>query len=192
MYLQKTIKEYLSELSARQPTPGGGSAAALCGAMGVALLEMVLNFTIGKERFKDFEDEAREILTNLEKARLELEGLIDEDVSAYKEIVSAYKSKDKNLIDKALKNGYDISFRICNATLNAAGFILRIKENANLNLITDVGAGAEFLNAAFRSAILNIEINLKDIEDRDFVEQAEMKKKSCFEEFDRIYQKMRF
>ena len=79
MYILEPIKQYIDDLAARQSTPGGGSAAALSGAVGTALLEMGCNFTIGNERYKEFADEAQENLIYLENIRGRFAELIDRD-----------------------------------------------------------------------------------------------------------------
>lgn len=169
MYINDTLYNYIFDLAAKQPTPGGGSAAGLCGALGAALLEMVGNFTIGNERYKDVEKDVQAHLTSLKKIREEFSLLIDKDVETYSAIRSAFKTKDKKVIDKALKDGYRISLNICKLSMEAMNIGAGLSIKGNLNLITDVGCGAEFLNAAFNSGIFNAEINLKGIGDKDFI-----------------------
>ncbi|MDP8230184.1 MAG: cyclodeaminase/cyclohydrolase family protein [Candidatus Gorgyraea atricola] len=169
MYINKSLKKYIDDLAAKLPAPGGGSAAALSGALGIALLEMVCNFTIGKEKYKAVEQDVQAHLDSLKKIREEFSALIDEDVATYTSICSAYKSKDKKLIDKALKNGYDISLKMCKLSKNAIEIAKDLSKKGNPNLITDVGCGTELLDAAFNSGIINARINLKGIEDKDFV-----------------------
>jgi len=171
MYLQKSIKEYLDELAARQPTPGGGSAASLTGALGTALLEMVCNFTIGNRKYKDIEEITMSHLTTLKKIREEFMALIDEDVKVYGSICSAFKTKDEKIINNALKQGYYISLKMCGLAKAGMTIALNLAEKSNVNLITDAGCGAELLKAGFESGIFNSEINLKGIKDACFVEK---------------------
>lgn len=171
MYLNEPIRKYLDELAARQPTPGGGSAAGLCGAVGTALLEMVCNFTLGNEKYKDVSRETERFLVSLKEIHAGFSALIDEDVKAYSSIRGAFKTKDKKIIDKALKDGYDICLKICELSNKALVVAQELPDKSNINLITDVGCGAELLNAAFNSGIFNCEINLKGMEDKAFVGQ---------------------
>lgn len=171
MYANETIKKYIDDLAAKLPAPGGGSAAGLCGALGAALLEMVCNFTAGKEKYKDVEQDIQENLDSLKKVRDEFTTIIDEDVKAYSEIGNAFKTKDKKIIDKALKNGYYVCLKICELSKKAVVIGLDLSEKGNPNLITDVGCGAELLNAAFNSGVFNCEINLKGIEDKGFTQK---------------------
>lgn len=189
MYLQKSIKEYLDELAARQPTPGGGSAAALTGALGVALLEMVCNFTIGNKRYKDIEKVISSHLSALKKIREEFTALIDDDVKAYNGICSAFKTKDKKIIDNALKNGYRISLKICEFSKSGIDIALELADKSNVNLITDVGCGIELLKAGFNSGAFNSEINLKGIKDLSFTEKGKLVLKKMKDDIEALYKK---
>nr|MBU1328893.1 cyclodeaminase/cyclohydrolase family protein [Candidatus Omnitrophota bacterium] len=171
MYINEPLKKYIDELAARQPTPGGGSAASLTGALGVALLEMVCNFTIGNKKYKDIEEVVVAHLGVLKKIREEFMALIDEDVKVYGSICSAFKTKDEKIIDKALKDGYYISLKICKLSKSGIDVALVLASKSNINLITDVGCGAELLKASFNSGVLNSEINLKGIKDISFAER---------------------
>jgi formiminotetrahydrofolate cyclodeaminase len=172
MYINETITKYLNDLAARQPAPGGGSAAALAGAMGVALLEMACNFTIGNKKYKDMEDIAADCIISAKGIREKFLLLVDEDAKVYSSICAAFKTKDEKIIDNSLKQGYSISLKICE--LAKAGMIiaLNLADKSNVNLITDIGCGAELLKASFESGMFNSEINLKGIKDVSFAEKG--------------------
>lgn len=187
MYLQKSLKEYLDDLSARQPAPGGGSASALTGALGIALLEMVCNFTIGNKKYKDIEGVINTNLISLKKIREEFMALIDEDVTAYGSIYNAFKTKDAKIIDKALKDGCYVSLKICELSKSGTNIALNLADKSNLNLITDVGCGLELLRASFNSGVFNSEINLKGIKDNHFVEKEKLALNALRKDIDRIY-----
>lgn len=171
MYIQKSIEQYLRELAGRQPVPGGGSAIALSGALGIALLEMVCNFTIGNKEYNNFEKDIDSYLVSLKKLRQEFMQVIDEDAKVYSSIQSAFKTKDEKSIDSALKEGYAISLKICQLAKLGMDIALDLPEKGNSNLITDVGCGAELLKSSFNSGVFNARINLKGIKDNIFVEK---------------------
>ncbi len=187
MYIDGSIKKYIEDLSARLPAPGGGSATGACGAIGVALLEMVCNFTIGKEKFKDVENDIKKNLSSLERIEKDFTSIIDEDIKVYSKINNAFKSKDKKIIDKALKEGYDISLKMCKLSKDGLEVALELSEKSNPNLITDVGCGAEFLNASFASGVFNACINLKGIEEKAFVEKERNILNSLKKEIEVLY-----
>lgn len=171
MYINDSIKKYIDDLASRQPAPGGGSAAALCGAVGTALLEMVCNFTVGNKKYADAEQNIKGYLSSLAYIQQGFESLIDEDVKTYSAIRDAFKSKEKIIIDNALKQGYNICLKICVLSKDGLNIASELPEKGNVNLITDVGCGAELLNASFNSGVFNCDINLKGIEDIDFTEK---------------------
>src|SRR5213592_653523 len=77
------VCEFSDQLAAGQPTPGGGSAAALTGALGAGLVSMVCNFTVGRDKYADVEDEVRAVLDRSEELRAELGRAVERDVAAY-------------------------------------------------------------------------------------------------------------
>ena len=189
MYISEPVNKYLEDLAAKKPAPGGGSAAAFTGALGTALLEMVCNFTIGKEKYKDFEQDITKDLYLLTDIRKRFSALIDEDVKAYSAIRDAFKTKDKKNIEDALKNGYDICQKICDSVRSGLGIALDISVKGNLNLITDVGCGAELLNAAFNSGVFNCEINLKGMTDITFAKKERQRLDALKKEISDLYKK---
>lgn len=189
MYIDGPVSKYLNELAARQPMPGGGSAAGLTGAMGTALLEMACNFTIGNKKYKDIEAAVTAHLTALKNIREEFMSLVDEDVKVYETILSAFRAKDEKDIDKALKGGYYISLKICRLSKSGIDIALDLAAGSNVNLITDVGCGAELLKASFNSGILNSEINLKGIKDAPFVEKEKKALRAIEKEITDSYNK---
>ncbi len=192
MYLEKSLKEYLDELAAKQPAPGGGSAAGLAGALGIALLEMACNFTIGNKRYKDIEDTVSAHLAALKKIREEFTAAIDEDVKIYESIHSAFKTKDEKIIANSLKQGYYISLKMCELAKSGMSIASEVAEKSNVNLITDVGCGAELLKASFNSGVFNSEINLKGIKDVSFVEREKLVLDALKKEISELYKKAVF
>ncbi len=174
MHINEPLKKYIDDLAAKQPTPGGGSAAALAGAMGSALLEMVCNFTIGNKKYKDIEDIAADCLISVRGIREKFLLLVDEDTKIYSSICAAFKTKDEKIIDNALKQGYHISLKMCELAKAGMTIALNLAEKSNVNLITDVGCGAELLKAGFESGVFNSEINLKGIKDVSFAEKGRL------------------
>lgn len=152
IYANKPIKQYLDDLAARLPAPGGGSAAALTAATGAALISMVTNFTLGKPKYAKHEKEISAILASSEKLRVELLRLVDLDVIAY-------KSKD-------LKDCLNVPFMVCRLCFEAIKLCPPLVKKGNINLISDVAVAAVLLESAFSAANFNVEINLKLLKDK--------------------------
>ena len=174
MYSEKSLNEYCKALSSKSPAPGGGSASALVGATGAALLGKVANFTVGKEKYKDVEKEMTRILKSSEGLRENFTRLCSEDAMAYKKLSGAFKlpKDDKNRkkkIQEALKEATGVPFEICKVAHEAIKLALPVAEKGNVNLITDAGIAGLMLKCAFQSGLLNVEINLKSITDDEFI-----------------------
>ncbi|MFH1621652.1 MAG: cyclodeaminase/cyclohydrolase family protein [Candidatus Omnitrophota bacterium] len=168
MYIDDSVKKYIDDLSAKLPAPGGGSAAALAGTLGVSLILMVLNYTVGKEKYKKFEEELNQALAAAKELKKKLSMLVDKDVEAYKKVSSTFNSQDGTIKEKTLKDAAGVPIEICNCSYETLKICRSIMDKTNKNLISDIGVAAEFLEAAYNSALLNIKINLKGIKDKEF------------------------
>jgi formiminotetrahydrofolate cyclodeaminase len=169
-----TVAEYAARLAAGEPTPGGGSGAALVGALGVALGEMAANFTRGKDTWEHIEAP----LQRLEQHRAALLALTDADASAYAPVGAAYalprgsdeeKAARREAIQTALKQAAQVPLRAVEEIVAAIEELPTLAEYANKNLLSDVGVAAAFTLAALKTAWLNVEINLSGIKDETYV-----------------------
>lgn len=177
MYINEPIQKYLDDLAARMPAPGGGSCAALAGAMGCSLISMTLNFTVGNEKYKDFEKTARDTLVISEGLRKKFVKLFDEDVNSYELVSKAYKLpkdtdadkiKRKRAVKEAFKQATLTPLHVCQHSVEAIKLLPDLAKSGNKGLICDVEVPVRLLEAAFYSARINALMNLKSIEDGDF------------------------
>ncbi len=169
MYINRPIDEYLTDLAAKKPAPGGGSASALTGATGASLISMVANFTIGKERYKEFEEEAKEILRQSEEIRSKFMRLVDEDVEAYTKLSAVFKTKKGTNIDDVLKEATSVPMEIARLSLDGAKLCGQFADKCNRNLISDIGVAIEMLEASYNGAKFNVDINLNSMKDEKFI-----------------------
>ena len=170
-YQQRSIKEYLDDLAARTPAPGGGSASALAGALGCALLSMSCNFTLGKEKYKDVEPRIKQALKQSEGLRKRLLALVDLDVKAYYKVFNSRKGKP-DVYQKNLISATNVPLEICRLAVSGYKLCPLLTKIANKYLISDVRAGKELLKSCFKSAEFNVIINLPEIKDVSFVNQT--------------------
>ena len=170
MYLDGSIRSYLDDLAAKRPTPGGGSTAALVGATGAGLLSMVASFSK--------EEVIKKILQKTEDLRRELTELVDRDVAVYQKVSAAYKlpkekpvqkRKRSKAIQDALKEALTVPLEVCKLCHETIKLCGELAEKGNVSLISDVGVGVCLLEAAFQSALLNVEINLKGLKDEELI-----------------------
>ncbi len=177
-----SVREYLDKLASNLPAPGGGSGAALAGALGAALGSMVANFTVGKERFSDVEEQVQGSLSLLNELRGELMALVDEDVTAYEAVGAAYRlprateeerARRDEAIEEALQAAAGVPQRIVRAATAAVKAAGDLTDIGNPNLISDVGCAVRLAQAAVDCAWLNVVVNLVLIRDADFVAQMQ-------------------
>lgn len=171
------LKSFIDNTAKGTPTPGGGSVAALVGSLGAALLCMVGNFTIGKPKYKSVEKDVKEILAEVGKLKESLFVLIREDMEAYEKFSRAsqmpkdtppMREKRKQVLQKTLKEAAEVPWRISQASLQVIELAEKLLPKGNPNLITDVGVGVLLAEAALKSAVLNVKINLSFIKDEEY------------------------
>ena len=191
MYIDEPLKKYLDEAASGASTPGGGSVAALAGALGAALTSMVCNFTVGKKKYKDVEAEVAQILAEADDLRGKLLDLMVEDTQVYGQVSAAYgmpretpeeKEARTEAIQKALKAamGAPLEAAICCHRIMKLNEPL--VEKGNKNLISDVGVAILLAESAMRSAIMNVEINLSYIKDEDLCRETREKLRPLMDE----------
>ena len=174
MLTDKKINNFLDELASNSPTPGGGSVAALAGALGAALISMVGNLTIGKKKYEDVEADIKKIISSSEKLRNELGLLIEEDVKVFNDFMATYKmpketEDGKNIraekIEESLIKAAKVPLRVTEKCLEIMNLSKEIAEKGNINVISDAGVAVLMAEAALESAMLNVKINMKMIRD---------------------------
>ncbi len=173
MYINEPIKKYLDDLAAKKPAPGGGSAAALAASIGVSLMSMVANYTVGNPKYKSAERNVADMLLKVERFNDELQAIIDKDVEAYNKLSKAMKEikKDSQALEAVYKEALLPPFEICRITSECLKLCRELAGCGNKNLITDTAIAAILLEGAFFSAKFNVYINRKYISDLKFIEK---------------------
>jgi formiminotetrahydrofolate cyclodeaminase len=158
-FKDKTLQEYLDQLSRREPVPGGGSAAALSAALGLALISMVTNYSIGrKANTKAVEKRLAGILTISETIRLRLLELTSLDSEAYLKIFAA-RSLDKKARQAAAKSARAVPQEVCKLCTKALRLTSYLAQKGNPYLISDVEVAIELLMSAFKGAKIMVRTN---------------------------------
>jgi len=176
--IDKPVTQFLDELASNAPAPGGGSVAALSGALGAALVSMVCNLTVGKKKYADVQAEIEILLGQSEALRQELADLLEADVAAYTVVSQAMKmprdtdeekaARDAEM-DKALKAATEVPLRVAAACVKVMDLCQPAAEKGNINAVSDAGVAVLMAEAGLRSAALNVLINLGWIKDEAFV-----------------------
>ena len=163
------VRQLLMRLSTSDPVPGGGSAAALAGAMGASLVSMVAALTVGRAGYADADALARQIGEAAGSLRDELVDLAQRDSDAYQAFVSARRLPRQTDEQRAARAGAmanailqaaEVPMRTARVASQALELARRVVPIGNRNAVSDAGVAAQLTSAAVRGAILNVRINL--------------------------------
>ena len=201
MIKDKPVQSFLDELASKASTPGGGSAAAIMGAMGAALVSMVANLTVGKKNYEEVDAEMQSLLADSEKLRDQLTDMIKADVDVFDQVMAAYgmaketdeeKSARSTAIQAALKAATDVPLDCARLCAEVIRLCQPMAEKGNTNVISDAGVAVLAAEAALRSAALNVYINIGGIKDQDFAEdrraQLEVLLEGSAEQTEAVYE----
>lgn len=181
MLVDLNIKGFLEETASNAPVPGGGSIAALSGAISAALTEMVANLTIGKKGYEGLEAEMQQIAKDGAKLREKLAADIDRDSDAFNQVMAAFKlpkgteeevEARKAAIQEATKNAALVPLEVATDVFHMMKQIAVVVEKGNKNAVTDGAVAAMMARTAVLSALYNVKINLGSIKDETFVKEA--------------------
>ena len=184
MFKEQQLQTFLDQLASKASTPGGGSAAAIMGAMGAALISMVANLTVGKKKYEDVEAEMQGFLEQSEAVRTRLTGMIQADVDVFDKVMAAYgmareieadKEQRSQAIQAALKEATDVPLACAQLCADVIELCRPVAEKGNINVISDAGVAVLAAHAALRSAALNVYINIGGIRDEEFVNDRRRK-----------------
>ncbi|MGI6627607.1 MAG: cyclodeaminase/cyclohydrolase family protein [Bacillota bacterium] len=171
------LMNFMDDLRAPTGAPGGGAAAAVAGAMGCALFQMVAGVTLSLPRFTEGLDKLEEMREASEYFHKKFLALGDEDANAYRQVEAALKmprstSEEKSQRRKAMQEAFigatESPLNTVEAAIEAMGLLPDLLKYGNPNAITDLAVGFLMLDAAWRGAAMNAEINLGSIKDEEF------------------------
>ncbi|MBQ9004488.1 MAG: cyclodeaminase/cyclohydrolase family protein [Eggerthellaceae bacterium] len=176
--MDKSCTEFAAELAGKVSVPGGGGAAAYVGALGVALCSMVGNFTTGKKKYAEYEEDVQRMLAEGEKVRARLLELVEEDAAAFYPLSQAYgipkedPTRDE-VLEKCTKDALAGPLEMMRQIAKAIELLEEMNVKGSRMLISDVGCGAVCAAAAMRAASMNVFINTKGLKDRDYADKVE-------------------
>ena len=190
--LSLNLREFANEVSLDTPTPGGGSVAALCGALSASLSSMVANLTVGKKGYERVQREMKKIATHAQLLKDELLKAIDKDTDAFNKVMDAYKLpktseeqiKEREVaIERALKEATLAPLEVLKKSLDLFQLAKEVCLRGNKNSVSDAGVAGLIAQAAAEGAHYNIGINLPNIQDEEFKskikkEASSLKRKS--------------
>ena len=168
--------DFAAALASRAPVPGGGGAAALAAALGVALGNMVGSLTVGKKKYAAVELEIRALNERAETLRQQLLALVQADAEAFEPLSRAYglpkatpeeQARKAEVMEQALHNACQTPLEILRRTAEALELIADYAAKGSAIAISDAGVAAALCRGALQGAALNVYINTKAMKDRD-------------------------
>jgi glutamate formiminotransferase/formiminotetrahydrofolate cyclodeaminase len=196
-FVSKTVLGFVDEVSRESPAPGGGSIAALAGALAAALASMVANLSIGKGEFDAAYDDLNDLAERAQEIKDRLLDAVDEDAQAFNAVLDAMRlpkdtAEQRSARQQAMQTGYQhatqvplTTARLCHQAL---ALCLRAARCGNTSAISDAGVGALMAHAGVQSAIYNVRINLPNIKDPNFVQDMQMQVDTLWREAEAVRQ----
>lgn len=175
------VKQFLEETASNSPVPGGGSVAALSGALAAGLAEMVAGLTVGRKGFEDVEPKMKSIREKARAFRTKLVEDIQSDSDAYNQVMAAYKLPKQTEAEKmerseaiqaGLRQAAQVPLEVARHSLQILGLAETVITQGNPNAVTDGAVGAMLARTAGLAALYNVKINLSSIKDKEFVEET--------------------
>jgi formiminotetrahydrofolate cyclodeaminase len=178
MYLETSLQQYLDDLASSQPTPGGGSAAALSGAMGAGLASMVARLTLGKKGYEDVQSEIESLITETEQLRTRFQQLMQEDIEAYGRLSECFKMPRSNdeerqarseAIQGRLTEAALVPLEVAESAAQLVRHCQRIAEIGNVKVLSDIATGTMLASSAATGASWMVRTNLLSMKDDEQV-----------------------
>ena len=179
MYGETPLVQFLDLLASSAPEPGGGAAAALVGATGAALVSMVANLTIGREKFAAGAADMERARARADALRASLVAAIDQDAQAFREVMASYrlpratdeqKTARQRAIQAALREATQVPAAVVRLCEEVAAWSVVAAEQGNPQVVSDAAVAALLADSAAQSAALNVRINLASINDPLFTD----------------------
>ena len=187
--------EFVEVLASKAPVPGGGGASALVGAIGTALGNMVGSLTVGKKKYADVEEEMWELKKKSDKLQEELLHLIERDAEVFEPLSKAYgmprateeeKAEKARVMEIVLKDACSVPMEIMEKCCEAIDIIVEFAAKGSALAISDAGVGVAFCKAALKGASLNVYINTKSMQNREYAEELNAKCDAMLEKYTKI------
>lgn len=193
--MEKNIDKFLAELASSAPTPGGGGAAALCGALGIALGNMVGNLTLGKKKYADVQEDIQALNAEAEALRADFVTLIDADAEAFAPLSRAYSiPKDApgrdEIMESALLRAAEPPLEIMRKCAEALDVIADYAAKGSALAVSDAGCAAALCGAALQAAALNVRINTKSMKNRAAAEEIDAETDELLQKYSTIAQEI--
>ena len=187
-FKEKSIEEFTDLLASRASVPGGGGASALCAALGIALGSMVGEFTTGKEKYAEYEEDIQALMKRAEELRIEAVSLVDGDAEAFMPLAKAYAiPKDEpgrdEILEKCLEDAARVPFRLFDIIVEALDIMEEFAEKGSRMIVSDAATGAAILGGALKGAAVNVRVNTRLMKNAELASEIEAHIDGTLEEY---------
>jgi len=195
MLVKLPVEEFSRVLGSNSPAPGGGSVAALSGALGANLVSMVCSLSIGKKDYESFDNELAEALELAQTLSEALLKRVDLDAEAFNSVMAAFKmtkqtEEEKKSRSKAIQAGFKEAVQsplgIARECLDVLRLANKLLGKSNTNALSDLGVASLQAYAGLEGAIMNVKINIPSIKDTNFVSETSLEVSALLEEGTRV------
>lgn len=185
---KRSFEDFADVLAAKEPVPGGGGAAAMAGALGVALCSMVGNYTTGKKAYAAVEQDVQRMLMEARDVRLRLLGLVQRDADTFVPLSRAYAlprddPKRQEILEEVTKSACAAPLEIMRQVCRAIVLLEEMGQKGSRMLLSDVACGAYLCEAALKAASVNVFVNTKTLTDEGFVKATEREVEEMLKEY---------
>lgn len=176
-FQEMSLTNFSEVLASGAPTPGGGSASALSGALAAGLAAMVARTTAASKKFADRAEQMNQVATEADQLRGEFLALVDEDARAFDQVMAAFRMPKETpeqqaarsqAIQQAYRAAVEPPMRVCTRSLRVLELAAQVAEQGNPSAASDAGVGALLAATALEGGALNVQINLGSIKDDGF------------------------
>ena len=180
LYTEKSCKKFIEAAASKEPVPGGGSVAALAGALGTSLGHMVGALTVGKKKYIDVEEEMMELMKEGRALQKDLLDLVQADIDMFEPLSKLYSMKAENdeeiaerdrLMEEALEHASAVPLQIMDKCGRAIELSVAFAKRGSKIAVSDAGSSAILCKAALQAASLNVFINTKMMQNRARAEE---------------------
>ncbi|MCR5415403.1 MAG: cyclodeaminase/cyclohydrolase family protein [Pseudobutyrivibrio sp.] len=173
---ESSVVNFTEALASKTSVPGGGGASALVASIGIALGDMVGEFTVGKKKYAKVEPEIRELMLKAQDLRVELLECVEKDAISFEPLSKAYglpkdaPNRDE-IMETCLRDAATVPFEIMQLAAKAIKLQKEFAEKGSVIMISDAATGAALLEGALKGAAVNVFVNTKLMKDRQYAEE---------------------
>ena len=187
-FVKYSLEEFVDALASKAAVPGGGGASALAASLGIALGNMVGEFTVGKKKYADAEDELRACMVRAKDLSGKFLNCIERDAEAFEPLSRAYAipKDDKNrdiIMENCLRDAAKVPMEILHLVCEAIKLEERFAVLGSVMIQSDAAVGASILRSSLLGAAINVKINTKSMKDREYADSVNKEVDALVEEY---------